>query len=81
MDLDLDIDKLKEKFLSGELEKGMYSGKDSDGNDIILMVEPDVGFDIRTNQPNGWVRVNSFDYSKEDNEWTPSESFSGKWKN
>lgn len=76
----LTIDKIKEMFVENKLESGLYSSTDEDGCDVIVIVQEDVGFDIHTNQKNGWVRIDSFDYDSEDKTWTRGESYGGKWK-
>ena len=74
------IDKLKEMYINGELETGLYTSKDEDGCDVLLVVQQGVGFDLHTNQKNGWIRVDSFDYDAEDKTFTRGESFEGRWK-
>lgn len=76
----LTIDKLKEMYIEGKLETGLYTSKDEDGCDVLLAVQQGVGFDLHTNQANGWIRVDSFDYDKENKTFTKTESFEGKWK-
>lgn len=74
------IDKLKEMYTEGSLKTGLYTSRNEDGCDILLGVQQGVGFDIHTNQENGWIRVDSYDYDVENNTWTQSESYEGKWK-
>lgn len=72
------IEDLKEMFLKGELKSNMYSSVNEDGEVVTVMVQEGVGFDIRTNQINGWVRVDSYDY--DDGIWIQGESYAGRWK-
>lgn len=51
-------------------ESDMYSGKDEDGNDIVVGIQKDVGFRISTYQSNGWIRINSYEIV-EDSEGNP----------
>lgn len=74
------IDKLKEMFITGELKTNIYCSKNEDGCDVIIIVQEGVGFDIHTNQKNGWIRVDSYDYDSENGIWSQGESYEGKWK-
>lgn len=75
----LSIDKLKEQFKNKEYEQSLYSSKDEDGNDVVVMIGQ-YGFNIHTNQPNGWIRVDSYEYDEENDTWFYTESYNGKWK-
>lgn len=74
------IDKLKEMFKSGELKSNIYTSKNEEGCDVLVIVQEGVGFDIHTNQANGWIRVDSYDYDAENDIWSQGESYEGKWK-
>lgn len=76
----LTIDKIKELFVEHKLDSGLYSSVNEDGCDVIVIIQEEVGFDIYTNQKNGWVRIDSYDYDSNDKTWTKSESYGGKWK-
>lgn len=62
------IEEMKEKFINGELEKGLYTS----GQDKIVKID-DNGFSIGTIQNNGWTRSNTYEYI--DNTWVESESY------
>ncbi len=70
----MNIDTMKEKFLKGELEQGIFSSKDNEGNEVVVGVGKD-GFQLSTYQSNGWVRVNIYTYDKENNEWINEETY------
>lgn len=73
------IDDLKEMFIRGMLEPNFYTSVNEDGCSVLIRVGKE-GFQIDTNQLNGWVRVNEYLYNKEDKSWTVSESYDGRWK-
>ena len=53
----------------------MFVGENEDGERVYLSVS-DTGMVLRTEQENGWVRVNYYDAEGD----TTGESFDGKWK-
>ena len=53
----------------------MFVGENEDGERVYLSVS-DTGMVLRTEQENGWVRVNYYDAEGD----ATGESFDGKWK-
>lgn len=47
-------------------ESDIYSGKDEDGNSIVVGIQKDVGFKISTCQSNGWIRINNYEIVEDD---------------
>ena len=48
-------------------ESDIYSGKDEDGNDIVVALERNVGARISTYQSNGWIKVVDYDIVEDEN--------------
>lgn len=46
-------------------EANMYSGKDADGNDILVSAQPKVGIRVSTYQSNGWIRINDYEVTSD----------------
>lgn len=55
--------------------KSMYFGKNEDGEDVYLSIAKS-GMVLKTEQHNGWVRVNYYDQ----NGFPTGESFDGRWR-
>ena len=53
----------------------MYSGTNQDGEDVYVSISK-TGIVTRTNQSNGWVRVNYYDHEGYD----AGESYDGRWR-
>lgn len=53
----------------------MFTGIDADGETVYLSITHN-GMTLRTQQENGWVRVNYYDADG----CATGESFDGKWK-
>lgn len=64
-----------EDYKNGKVKRGLYSSKNENGEDLTILVEDKRGFDVYTNQRNGWVRVNYYDEVGE----CTGEAFDGKW--
>lgn len=47
-------------------ESNMYSGKDEDGNTIVVAIEKNSGARVSTYQDNGWIRVVDYDVVKDE---------------
>ena len=75
----ISIEELKETYLLGELEQGIYSTTNEDNEDITVLVDRENGFDVYTNQSNGWTRLDCYDYDSIDSTWSYSEMYRGKW--
>lgn len=74
------IEDLKRDYVAGKLKEGMYSSTNELGEDVTVMIGRDGGFDVHTNQNNGWVRIDYYDYDKEEDLWTQGETYNGKWE-
>lgn len=61
--------------LYGE-NKGMFHGKNSDGETVFVSIDSNRGIVLKTYQENGWIRINCYD--KEG--CIEDECFDGKWK-
>lgn len=68
------VDELKEKVKNKTLELGLYSGKNSQGQDITVIIDVDK-FAIYTKQNNGWSRVNIYEYGREEDIWVEEETY------
>ena len=55
--------------------KSMYFGKNENDEDVYLSVAPS-GIVLKTEQHNGWVRVNYYDQDG----FPAGESFDGRWR-
>lgn len=49
-------------------ESNMYSGKDEDGNTIVVSIEKNSGARVSTYQDNGWIRVVDYDVVKDEDD-------------
>lgn len=49
-------------------ESNMYSGKDEDGNTIVVAIEKNSGARVSTYQDNGWIRVVDYDVVKDEDD-------------
>lgn len=78
-ELKYNIEDLKEMFIRGLLEPNFYSSVNEDGCSVLIKVGSN-GFQIDTNQENGWICSVEYLYDKDNDEWTTSESYEGKWK-
>ena len=54
----------------------MFTGENADGEMVTLSIDKENGIVLKTNQKNGWVRVNY--YNKEG--VAEGETFEGKWR-
>ena len=64
----IDIEDLKNNFINGNLENGIYTS----GVNKIVKVGSN-GFSINTLQNNGWTRINIYEYI--DQQWIESETY------
>lgn len=64
------IEDFKQDFIDGKLEKGLFTSTNESGDNIIVEVCDD-RFIIRTNQDNGWTRLN--EYLWDGSTWTTAE--------
>lgn len=63
------IEELKQRFIDGSLDKGLFSSGDK------IVIVKDNGFEIRTVQENDWTRVNAYTYVPEDDMWVEEELY------
>lgn len=71
-----------------DTECGLYEGTNSDGEEITISVQKNVGIRVRTYQNNGWIRINDYDldedefrqYYIERSESYEKQSLSDMWK-
>ena len=57
-------------------ENDTFFGKNVDGEDVAISFDTEAGMVLKTNQKNGWVRVNYYD--KDGN--LEGETFDGRWQ-
>jgi len=55
--------------------KSMYSGNNELGERVYLSIAPN-GMVLKTEQDNGWLRVNYYD----ENGFSTGETFEGRWR-
>jgi hypothetical protein len=63
------------KHFINNTESDMYGGKNVEGETVNVMLQKGVGMDVRTNQKNGWIRLDSYD----SNGLKELETFDGRW--
>lgn len=68
----MSIDDMKQRFILGLLEPGIFTSKNENGDNIIVSVGSN-GFQTSTEQDNGWTRINRYTY--EGNQWTYEEIY------
>lgn len=66
------IEDLKNDFISGKLEKGIFSSTNEKNQTVMLYVGSD-RFGIKTFQDNGWIRENNYLYDNGD--WVEEEIY------
>lgn len=45
----------------------IYTGKDVEGNEIVIATQNSVGIRVSTYQSNGWIRINNYDIAEDEN--------------
>lgn len=45
----------------------IYTGKDVEGNEIVIATQNNVGIRVSTYQSNGWIRINNYDLAEDEN--------------
>ena len=55
--------------------KSMFSGENADGETVEVSIDKENGIILKTNQHNGWIRVNYYDKDGT----AAGESCDGKW--
>ena len=68
------IDNIKNMIENKKIEIGLYTGKNQDNQDIIFVVDIDK-FATRVKQKNGWIRVNIYEYDRNENVWITEETY------
>ena len=66
------LDEMKQRFILGKLEPGIYSSKNENNDNLIVGIGNN-GFQISTEQANGWTRVNIYTYGN--GQWTEEEMY------
>lgn len=59
-----------------ETKSGMYVGKNVEGEEIMILHDQGDGFELYTDQSNGWTRLNTYD----SNGYCDGETFKGRWR-
>jgi hypothetical protein len=57
-------------------ESGMYTGRNVEGESIMILHDQGDGFELHTEQSNGWVRVNSYN----EHGLCDGEHWNGRWR-
>ena len=70
--IDFEDDKSIMKAIK-KLKSNIYTGKDQDGNTIVVSIQSKEAIQISTYQSNGWIRINN--YYLIDDEIIRSESY------
>lgn len=66
------LEEMKQRFIDGSLERGIFTSR-SDNNEELIVEVGDDGFKITTSQSNGWLRINIYTYNG--NYWTYEELY------
>lgn len=45
----------------------IYTGKDVEGNEIVIATQNSVGIRVSTYQSNGWIRINNYNIAEDEN--------------
>lgn len=64
--LDLENDNTIIEFIN-TMESDLYTGKNSEGEDIVVAIQKNVGMRISTYQKNNWIRINEYTIVNEEN--------------
>ena len=56
--------------------KDMYFGENADGEEVAVSIDKENGIILKTNQHNGWIRVNYYDKDG----IATGKSFDGRWR-
>ena len=70
----ISIDEIKKKIENKEMEIGIYTGKNGEDKEVILIVDVDK-FATHTKQNNGWSRVEIYEYDRTGNTWVDEETY------
>lgn len=72
---DMDIDQLKSNVLLEIYDRGVYSSLNEKGETLVITVSNKHQFSVRTNQENGWIRINEYYYDPDTKLWTDTETY------
>lgn len=64
--LDLENDNTIIEFIN-TMESDLYTGKNSEGEDIVVAIQKNVGMKISTYRKNNWIRINEYTIRNEVN--------------
>lgn len=64
--LDLENDNTIIEFIN-TMESDLYTGKNSEGEDIVVAIQKNVGMKISTYQKNNWIRIDEYTIRNEVN--------------
>lgn len=64
--LDLENDNTIIEFIN-TMESDLYTGKNSEGEDIVVAIQKNVGMKISTYQKNNWIRIDEYTIRKDGN--------------
>jgi hypothetical protein len=72
--LDFSDTKAVKDFINNT-RSGMYFGKNVEGESIMILLDKEEGFELHTDQSNGWTRIN--DYNEDG--VCEGERWNGRW--
>lgn len=72
---EMDIEQLKKNVLFEVYDKGVYTSLNEKGETLVITVSNNHNFSIRTNQKNGWVRINGYYYDPDKDDWDMDETY------
>lgn len=49
------------------MESNLYSGKNTEGEEILISIQNGIGMKISTYQNNNWIRINDYTIINEEN--------------
>lgn len=71
------IEELKQKIIEKSIEPSLYTAKNEDGKDIIVYIDTD-SLTIETPQKTRFNLLQIYDYDRDSNQWTYSETYEYK---
>ena len=72
---EMDIEQLKKNVLFEVYDKGVYTSLNEKGETLVITVSNKHNFSVRTNQKNGWVRINGYYYDPDKDDWDMDETY------
>lgn len=61
-----DEDALIDLILDENTEDGLYEGVNSDGEEMVISIQKNVGIRVRTYQSNSWIRITDYDLAEDE---------------